>query len=157
ALNTDVNLRHAPFDGWWIRDLSAPDAAISFPKPITIPILGWLPVVGTAFSNIPSLNVLPILMGIGMFLQQKCMPKPSRAAQQDAIEQQQQQTPGPTGLTPEEQLRQQQMMMNMMSVLFPIMFYYQPSGLALYWMAGTVFAIFESLRIRKQIAKEKER
>jgi YidC/Oxa1 family membrane protein insertase len=154
ALNTDVNLRHAPFDGWWIRDLSAPDALIQFREPITIPILGWLPFVGTAFSNIPSLNVLPILMGIGMYLQQKYMPKPAMAARQENAKQA---APGPTGMTPEEQLRQQQMMMNMMSVLFPIMFYYQPSGLALYWMAGTVFAIFESLRIRKQIAKEKER
>jgi YidC/Oxa1 family membrane protein insertase len=158
ALNTDVNLRHAPFDGWWIRDLSAPDALIQFSQPITIPILGWLPVVGTAFSNIPSLNVLPILMGIGMFLQQKYMPKPAMAARQEALKQQAATAPtSTTGMTPEEQMRQQQMMMNMMSILFPIMFYYQPSGLALYWMAGTVFAIFESLRIRKQIAKDKER
>lgn len=155
ALNTDVNLRHAPFDGWWIRDLSAPDALIQFTQPITIPILGWLPMIGNAFSNIPSLNVLPILMGIGMFLQQKYMPKPAMAARQETAKQQP--ASSPTGMTPEEQLRQQQMMMNMMSILFPIMFYYQPSGLALYWMAGTVFAIFESLRIRKQIEKEKAR
>src|SRR6185436_12277077 len=92
---------------------------------------------------------------IGMYLQQKYMPKPAMAARQEALKQQT--ATSPTGMTPEEQMRQQQMMMNMMSVLFPIMFYYQPSGLALYWMAGTVFAIFESLRIRKQIEKEKAR
>lgn len=143
-MNTDVNLRHAPFDGWWIRDLSAPDALITFKQPVTIPILGWLPLIGKAFSDIPSLNVLPILMGISMYLQQKYMPKLAMAAKQEALKSNPQAT-GPSGMTPEEQMRQQQMVANMMSIMFPIMFYYQPAGLAVYWMFTNVFGIVESL------------
>ena len=49
------------------------------------------------------------------------------------------------------------MMMYMMSILFPLMFYMMPSGLNLYWLSTNVFGIFESLRIRKQIKRDKER
>ena len=70
SLNTDVSLRHAPFDGYWIKDLSAPDALITFAHPFTIPLLGW---------TVATLNLLPILMGLSMWLQQKYMPKPRPA------------------------------------------------------------------------------
>lgn len=40
AINTDVHLRHSPFDGWWIRDLASPDSLIHFSSPITVPVLG---------------------------------------------------------------------------------------------------------------------
>jgi YidC/Oxa1 family membrane protein insertase len=158
ALSTDVSLRHAALDGWWIRDLSAPDALVRFPEPgLTIPILGWLPLIGGMFSNIPSLNVLPILMGVSMFLQQKYMPKPQMQARMEGAKAQAQSQKSKGGMTPEEQMRQQQMVANMMTVLFPIMFYNMPSGLNLYWMASNIFGIFESLRIRRQIDAEKKR
>ncbi|MBI5865408.1 MAG: YidC/Oxa1 family insertase periplasmic-domain containing protein [Planctomycetes bacterium] len=152
ALNNDVNLRHAPLDGWWIRDLSAPDSLIAFSPPVTIPVLSWLPLIGRAFTDIPSLNILPILMGVSMYLQQKYMPKPAMAMKQEAAKTQ----TAAGGMNPEEQLRQQQMMANMMSVMFPVMFYYQPAGLAVYWMFTNVFGIAESLRIRKQLEREKK-
>jgi YidC/Oxa1 family membrane protein insertase len=160
SLNTDIQLRHAPFDGWWIYDLSAPDALVKFGGAgLTIPVLGWLPMIGRMFQNIPSLNLLPILMGISMWLQQKYMPKPAQQARLEAARKQQQQAPkkGGGGMSPQDQLRQQQMIAYMMAVMFPLMFYYMPSGLNLYWMSTNVFGIFESLVIRKQLKAEKER
>ena len=157
GLNTDINLRHAPFDGWWINDLAAPDALISFAEPITIPVLGWLPLLGWMFQGIPSINILPLLMGISMWLQQKYMPKPGMHAKLDAAKKNPTAERKPGQMTPEDQIRQQQMMAYMMSIMFPLMFYYMPSGLNLYWMATNVFGIGESLIIRKQLREEKER
>ncbi len=158
ALNTDIHLRHAPLDGWWIRDLSAPDALIPFNPPFDIPILSWLPLIGWMFQDISAFNLLPILMGVSMWLQQKYMPKPHIEARLEAAKkhgaEHKPRTPG--AMSPEEQLRQQQMIANMMAVMFPLMFYYMPSGLNLYWMATNVFGICESLIIRKQLKREKE-
>lgn len=154
ALNTDIHLRHASFDGWWLKDLSAPDALIEFNPPISIPVLSWLPVIGYAFANIPSFNLMPVLMGVSMWLQNKYMPKPHLQARRDAAAQSQ---PHTGGMSPEEQIRQQEMMARMMAIMFPIMFYYMPAGLNLYWMATTVFGIGESLLIRRQLAQEKLR
>jgi YidC/Oxa1 family membrane protein insertase len=150
GLNTDIHLRHAPFDGWWIVDLSAPDALLRFDPPVTVPIIGWLPLIGSVFSGITSLNLLPLLLALVMWLQQKYMPKPQSAARQPAA-------PGPGGMSAEDQLRQQKIMMYMMVVLFPLMFYKMPSGLNLYWFASNIFGIAESLIIRKQINEERER
>ena len=156
ALNTDVHLRHAAFDPWWMTDLSAPDRLIIFPgNGLTIPILSQFPMIGKWFTDIPSLNLLPILMGVSMWLQQKYMPKPGMAAKKAAAAAAPKKTQH-SGMSPEDQARQQQIMMYMMSILFPLMFYKWPAGLNLYWMATNVFGIFESLRIRKQIEREKE-
>ena len=155
ALNTHVALRHSPFC-LWITDLSAPDALFTFEPGITIPILGHLPGIGGWFSNIPSFNVLPIMMGVSMWLQQKYMPKPHMQAKLDATKNETSNKPK-SGMSPQDQMRQQQMMMYMMSIMFPLMFYYWPSGLNLYWFATNVFGIGESLLIRRQIEREKER
>jgi YidC/Oxa1 family membrane protein insertase len=157
-LNSDIRLRHAPFDGWWIRDLAAPDAFLTFDPPFSVPLLSAIPLIGAAFSNIASLNLLPILMGLSMYLQQKYMPKPHMQAQLEAARKNPpaERKPG-GGLSAEEQIRQQQMMANMMAILFPIMFYSMPSGLTLYWMATNIFGICESLIIRKQIERDKLR
>ncbi len=154
ALNTDVHLRHAPFDGYWITDLSAPDALIRFPQPIHIPLLSWF------MGEISSLNLLPVIMGVSMWLQQKYMPKPRHV--QERLEATRGK-PAPSAprragsMTPEEQLRQQQIMSYMMSIFFPLMFYKMPSGLNLYWLATNVFGICESLIIRRQIDAERQR
>lgn len=156
TLSSDVELRHAALDGYWIRDLSAPDALIKFGAPgITLPIISMLPFIGTLFTNIPSFNLLPLLMGIAMWLQQKYMPKPE--FQKKAATANPAPRPAGGGLTPEEQLRQQQMIAKMMCIMFPLMFYYMPSGLCLYWMASNVYGIIESLIIRRQLRQEKER
>ena len=73
-----LELRHAPWIGW-IKDLSAPD-------PSTIlNLFGLLP-WGNPFQPesilfIFSLGVLPILLGISMWLQQKLNPAPTDATQ----------------------------------------------------------------------------
>jgi YidC/Oxa1 family membrane protein insertase len=158
ALNTDVNLRHAPFDGYWITDLSAPDALIQFATPIDIPILSWIPFIGRMFQDIPSFNLLPVLMGVSMWLQQKYMPKPHMQAKLDAARKEREDQPDKpkTGMTPEDQMRQQQMVAYLMSIMFPLMFYYMPSGLNLYWMSTNIVGIGESLVVRRQIKREKE-
>lgn len=160
ALNTDVHLRNAPFDGWWITDLSRPDALIDFgPGGWDVPLLSLFPLIGGMFSDIPSFNLLPIFMGVSMWLQQKYMPKPGMKAKLEAAKKAKEagQKPPPPGKGIEDQLRQQKMMANMMSVMFPLMFYYMPAGLNLYWLATNVFGIFESIIIRKQLEKEKKK
>ena len=157
GLNTDIALRHAPFDGWWITDLAAPDALIAFSSPISIPLLAELPFLGTMFSGIPSFNLLPILMGVSMWFQQKYMPKPGMKTKLEASKKDPPQPRKAGQTTPQDQLRQQQMIGYMMTIMFPLMFYYMPAGLNLYWMSTNVFGIGESLIIRKQIREEKER
>ena len=61
SVNTSVDLRGAAFLPFWITDLSVPDALIRF-STITIPILG---------AKINSFNLLPILMGVAFYMQQK--------------------------------------------------------------------------------------
>lgn len=157
ALNTDVELRLAPFDGYWIKDLSRPDAFIKFPGDgITIPLLSSLPFIGKWFTNISSFNLLPILMGVSMYLQQKYMPKPHLKKKLEEAKKNPQKATGPGGMTFEDQIKQQQMIAYLMSILFPIMFYRFPSGLALYWLATNVYGVLESLRIRKQLDREAE-
>ena len=72
-----IELRHAPWFGW-IKDLSAPD-----PSSI-LNLFGLLPFAtpepGSLFF-IFSLGVLPILLGISMWLQQKLNPAPSDPTQ----------------------------------------------------------------------------
>ncbi|WP_116134303.1 membrane protein insertase YidC [Tropicimonas sp. IMCC34043] len=72
-----IELRQAP---WilWIRDLSAPDPSsivnLFGLLPFAVPDLGPLQIL--------SLGILPILLGISMFLQQKLNPAPTDPAQQ---------------------------------------------------------------------------
>lgn len=152
ALNYDVHLRNAPFDGWWLTDLSSPDRLIKVSDAgIHIPLLSFL------IGPVTHINVLPILMGVSMFLQQKYMPKPNMQRKIDAVKNAPPAERRPGQMTPEEQLRQQQMMAYMMSILFPLIFYQMPSGMNLYWMATNIFGIVESLIVRRQLEKEKVR
>ena len=159
AVNTDVHLRHQAFLPVWITDLSAPDALIHFGDGgFTIPVLGQM--LPFLFAHIPSLNLLPILMGVSMWLQQKYMPKPGMKAKLDAARvsaTEKKPVAGPGGMSPQDQMKQQQMMAYMMSIMFPLMFYKMPSGLNLYWMATNVVGILESLRVRKQLDSEKKK
>ncbi|MBC8107842.1 MAG: membrane protein insertase YidC, partial [Anaerolineae bacterium] len=132
ALQSTFELRHAGFLRWehihltWIKDLSQPDHLISLSQPINL--FGWVPISG--------LNILPLLLGIVFFIQQKYF------------------TPKPPTMTPEQ--AQQQKMMQWMSLLFPVMLYPGPSGLNLYILASTTFGIIESKRIRDHIKKREE-
>jgi YidC/Oxa1 family membrane protein insertase len=127
AINASVALRGAPFLPFWITDLSAPDALYTFSTPIVVPLLGW---------RIASLNLLPILMGVAFYLQQKLMPSQAAANPQVA--------------------QQQKIMMVMLPVLFPLMLYSRASGLNLYIMASTFAGVIEQYFIRKHMRTKKQ-
>lgn len=72
-----LELRHAPWIGW-IRDLSAPD-----PSSI-LNLFGLLPFAApdaSSFLFIISLGILPIILGISMWMQQKLNPAPADKTQ----------------------------------------------------------------------------
>jgi YidC/Oxa1 family membrane protein insertase len=72
VLMVTVEMRHQPF-ALWIKDLSAPD-------PLTpLNLFGLLPFTPPA---VIALGVLPILLGITMWLQQKLNPQPMDEIQQ---------------------------------------------------------------------------
>ena len=127
AINASVDLRGAQFLPVWITDLSVPDALISFPA-ITFPLVGW---------TIDSFNLLPILMGVAFYLQQKLMPSQANASANPQMAQ------------------QQKMMAIMMPIMFPLMLYKMASGVNLYIMTSTALGVLEQHVVRKHI-KEKE-
>ncbi len=127
AINTSIDLRGAAFLPVWITDLSVPDALISW-QPIPIPLTPW---------HLDSLNLLPILMGVAFYFQQKLMPMQATASN--------------------PQMAQQQKIMNiMMPLLFPLMLYNGPSGVNLYIMASTFAGVIEQQVIRKHIQQREE-
>ncbi|MCH8150016.1 MAG: membrane protein insertase YidC [Planctomycetes bacterium] len=117
----------------WVHDMTVPDALYTFASPIIIPVLGW---------SIPAFNLLPLLVAVFMYTQQKLQPKP---------------TPSPN-MT--DQQRQQQEMMQkmgpMMSVMMLIIFYPMPAGLNLYIMTSSLFGTIEQKRIRAHIKEQEE-
>jgi len=129
AIYTTIDLRGAPFLPFWITDLSAPDAVVTWP-PVTIPLFGW---------TVHSLNLLPILMGVAFYLQQKLVPMQQ-----------------PSAATNPQLAQQQKIMMIMMPLLFPLMLYNAPSGVNLYIMASTFGGVFEQWIIKKHIEEKKK-
>jgi len=133
SLSNNILIRHATsFVVPWVHDLSAQDALYTFSSPVIVPFLGW---------SIPSLNLLPLLVAVFMYTQQKLQPKPE---------------PGPN--MTEKQQQQQDMMKKMgpmMSVMMLLIFYKMPAGLNLYIMASSLFGTIEQKRIRTHI-KEQE-
>jgi YidC/Oxa1 family membrane protein insertase len=125
AVYSSIALRGAAFLPFWITDLSAPDALFRFPA-VALPL----------FGKLDSFNLLPILMGVAFYLQQKLMPAPQAAASPQAAQ-------------------QQKMMQIMLPLLFPLMLYKGPSGVNLYIMASTFAGVVEQHVIRKHI-QEKE-
>jgi YidC/Oxa1 family membrane protein insertase len=126
AVYGSVDLRGAGFLPFWITDLSVPDALFSFPA-VTLPL----------FGKLDSFNLLPILMGVAFYLQQKLMPSQASAQANPQVAQ------------------QQKMMMVMMPILFPLLLYKGPSGVNLYIMSSVFAGAAEQYVIRKHI-REKE-
>ena len=115
------------WDWPFLADLSSPDhffAEFKEPKSFLI----W---------NLTGINLLPILLGVLFFLQQKYMSPPS------------------TTMTPEQEA-QQKIMRIMMIFLFPLMLYSAPSGLTLYILTSSSIGIIESRHIRRQVDREDE-
>jgi YidC/Oxa1 family membrane protein insertase len=128
SLQTSFELRQAPFL-WgltWIRDLSQPDHLLRFSQPIA----GFF-----CLPTIDGLNILPLLLAVVFWLQQKYTPKPP-------------------AMTPEQQ--QQQKMMQWMTLLFPLLLYSGPSGLNLYILTSTAIGIWEARRIRDHVKQQEE-
>lgn len=131
-------LRHAPgffgvfqavTNGKWsfLADLAAPDHLIEFSRGYHVPLISGL------MGEIHGLNILPLLLGVVFFVQQKYLTPPPSAA-----------------LTPEQET-QQKIMKIMMVVLFPLMMYNAPSGLAIYFITNSALGILESRWIRSHI------
>ena len=127
AVNASIDLRGAAFLPFWITDLSMPDALVRF-STLTVPLLGW---------KIESFNLLPILMGLAFYLQQKLMPSQA------------------TGSSP-QMAQQQKMMRIMFPLMFPLMLYKLASGVNLYIMTSTFAGVIEQYVIRKHIRKKED-
>ena len=108
-----IELRHAPFV-LWINDLSAPE-------------LLWD--IAVAGYTIP-IRLLPLLMGISMFFQQKLTPS--------------------AGMDPT-----QQKMMLFLPVIFTFMFWGFPTGLTIYWLVNNLLSIGQQLIQNRQAEAEK--
>ncbi|HEV8053071.1 MAG TPA: membrane protein insertase YidC [Parachlamydiaceae bacterium] len=122
-LKSTFELRGASFIPGWIDDLTAPDVLFSWTTP--------LPLIGNQF------HLLPILLGLVMFVQQRLMSTMPK---------------DPALLT--DQQRQQKFMGNIMSIVFMVMFYNFPSGLNLYWLSSMLLGIVQQYFTTKQMNKK---
>ena len=129
AIYASIDLRGAEFLPFWITDLSAPDALISF-SAFTLPVLG---------VEIDSFNLLPVLLGVAMYLQQKMMP-----------------TNTPAGASSSQMAQQQKMMQIMMPIMMFVFLYKAPSGLNLYIMSSVFGGVVEQKIIRKHLKEKQE-
>lgn len=130
--------------GAWmfLGDLAEPDNFINFHQ-----AFGWskegfhVPLLSSMMGGIQGLNILPLLLGVVFYIQQKYMTPPSA-----------------TPLTPEQQ-QQQKIMKIMMVVMFPLFMYNAPAGLSLYFMINSSLGILESKWIRahaEELEKRRE-
>lgn len=104
-------------DFLWIKDLSQPDRLLIFPF--------YIPVIGN------ELNILPILMAIVMFFQQKISIKNMIT-------------------TDPNQLLQQKMMTIMMPIFIGFIFYKFASGVALYFTMFYLLSTLTQMKMSKQ-------
>lgn len=115
VLSVSINMRQAPFYGW-INDLSMPDPSSVFTA------FGYLEWPIPAFLN---LGVLPILMGLTMYIQQKLNPAPA----------------DPT----------QAKMMKWFPIVFTFMLGGFAAGLVLYWTWSNILSIAQQKYIMKKV------
>ncbi len=107
VLRRTIELRQAPF-GLWIQDLASPD--VVFTLPFTLPFVG------------NGVCVLPILMGISTYFQQKM-----------------------TAVDPK-----QKMLLWMMPIVMTLAFFRFPAGLVLYWLTNTLLTIAQQYLIERK-------
>ncbi|MCX6354028.1 MAG: membrane protein insertase YidC [Candidatus Aureabacteria bacterium] len=120
VLQNAVELWGAPFI-LWIKDLSEPDALMKVATGnVTVPLIGKI-IEG---KSVIFINVLPILMLVVFFIQQKMTPASGMAASR-------------------EQEQQQKLMSYVMPFMFGIIFYNMPSGLNLYFAVSTLLGILQ--------------
>jgi YidC/Oxa1 family membrane protein insertase len=133
-----IELRHQPAfygvfqaisGGKWffLADLSSPDHFIRFsdhPIMVSIPLLSSF--------DFSAINILPLMMAVVFYAQQKLT------------------QPAPTN----DQQKQQQQIMLISTMLFPVFLYNSPSGLTLYIMSSTLGGIIDSWIVRRHIKRE---
>ncbi len=100
VLMESVELRHAPWLGW-IQDLSSMDP--------------WF--------------ILPLIMGVTMYVQQMLNPQPADPAQAK--------------------------MMKMLPIIFTVFLLFFPAGLVLYWIVNNLLTIAQQWMITRQIEKDR--
>lgn len=105
ALIRSIALKGAKF--LWIKDLSEPDRLFTTPF---------------------EFNILPIIMAIGMLVQQKMSMSSSGAG---------------------TSADQQKLMMILFPIMFGLIFYRMPSGLVLYWLINSMFMLFYQIRVSR--------
>ena len=120
VLFVSIEMRQAPF-ALWIRDLSQPDPTNIFNlfglipyDPTKLPLIGHFLAIG----------ILPLIMGISMFLQMKMNPEPTDPVQKTIF--------------------------SWMPVIFTFMLGTFPSGLVLYWTANNTLTIIQQSVIMKR-------
>lgn len=115
--------------GKWefLADLSQPDHAIPLP--------GFMHFSFPLWGAVQAINILPLLLGVVFFIHQKFLTPPTSVA-----------------MTPEQE-QQQKIIKVMMVVMFPLMMYAAPSGLALYFITNSVLGIAEHKWIRAHMDK----
>lgn len=111
-LKSSFELRGASFIPGWIDNLTAPDVLFSWNTPIFF--------FGTSF------HLLPLLVGVVMFIQQKY--SQLQSAKKGSLSDQQ---------------KQQQKMGTIMTIVFSFIFYNFPSGLNLYWLSSIGLGIVQ--------------
>jgi len=114
VFRSSIELRGSPFI-FWIQDLSRPDAV--FDLGINIPLYG------------SQVAVLPILMGVTMFIQMKSTPTPQAGGQQ-------------------------KYMMYFMNGFFVLIFNQFPSGLVLYYTLFNILTILQQKYLTPQSSLE---
>ncbi len=114
VLFVTIEMRHAPFY-LWIKDLSAADPTSIFN------LFGLLPYTPPAIMMI---GVLPLIMGVTMWIQMKLNPAPT-----DPIQAQ---------------------MFNIMPIAFTFMLGTFPAGLVLYWAWNNFLSIIQQYTIMRQ-------
>ncbi|MBA2728748.1 MAG: membrane protein insertase YidC, partial [Parachlamydiaceae bacterium] len=123
-LKTTFELRGASFIPGWIDNLTSPDVLFSWETPIFF--------IGNQF------HLLPILLGMVMFFQQR-MSAPKIAPEQMT-----------------DQQRQQRAMGTLMPVIFAFMFYNFPSGLNIYWLSSMLLAMAQQWWMQSRMSKNIE-
>ncbi|AZL15730.1 membrane protein insertase YidC [Rickettsiales endosymbiont of Stachyamoeba lipophora] len=118
VLFVSVEMRHAPFFGW-IHDLSAPDPTS---------LLNFFGLAPWAAPDFLSIGVLPVLMGITMYMQQRLNPKATDPVQEQV--------------------------MKFMPLVFIFMFHNFPSGLVLYWVWNNILSIGQQWLIQRSTLKK---
>ncbi len=114
VLNVALDLRHAPFFGW-IQDLSAKDPSNLFN------LFGLLPFTPPDFLHV---GILPLLMGVTMWLQQKMNPAP----------------PDPT----------QAKIMGFFPIIFTFILAPFAAGLVIYWTFSNILSVLQQGLIMKK-------